>query len=59
MPSLLAKTSYIGDAIHNLAVITDIRVYHPHATFDWLVEERLKNHLYTNFLSFTLEKPYT
>ncbi len=36
---LLVKTSSMGDVIHNLAVIADIRVQHPNATFDWLVEE--------------------
>lgn len=29
----------MGDVIHNLPVIADIRVHHPNATFDWLVEE--------------------
>jgi heptosyltransferase I len=36
---LLVKTSSMGDVIHNLAVIADIRAHHPSATFDWLVEE--------------------
>ena len=36
---LLVKTSSMGDVIHNLPVIADIRIHHPHAIFDWVVEE--------------------
>jgi len=36
---LLVKTSSMGDVIHNFPVIADIRKHHPHATFDWVVEE--------------------
>lgn len=36
---LLVKTSSMGDVIHNLPVIADIRAHHPHAVFDWAVEE--------------------
>ena len=36
---LLVKTSSMGDVIHNFPVIADIRKHHPHATFDWAVEE--------------------
>lgn len=36
---LLVKTSSMGDVIHNLPLIADIRAHHPHAVFDWAVEE--------------------
>jgi len=36
---LLVKTSSMGDVIHNFPIIADIRKHHPHATFDWVVEE--------------------
>ncbi|MFA6178549.1 MAG: lipopolysaccharide heptosyltransferase I [Candidatus Methylopumilus sp.] len=36
---LLVKTSSMGDVIHNLPVIADIRAHYPSAVFDWVVEE--------------------
>ena len=40
MPSILIiKTSSLGDVIHNLPVINDIRRAVPHAGIDWVVED--------------------
>ncbi len=39
MRILLVKTSSLGDVIHNLPVLTDIRRRWPDATVDWCVEE--------------------
>lgn len=36
---LLVKTSSMGDVIHNLPVIADLRAQYPTAVVDWLVEE--------------------
>jgi len=36
---LLVKTSSMGDVIHNLPVVSDIRSRYPNAEIDWLVEE--------------------
>jgi heptosyltransferase-1 len=36
---LLVKTSSMGDVIHNLPIIADIRAHFPDASFDWMVEE--------------------
>ena len=36
---LLVKTSSLGDVVHNLPVVTDIRVRFPEARIDWVVEE--------------------
>lgn len=36
---LLVKTSSMGDVIHNLPVVTDIRVHFPDAVIDWVAEE--------------------
>ncbi|MGH8750252.1 MAG: lipopolysaccharide heptosyltransferase I [Burkholderiales bacterium] len=36
---LLVKTSSMGDVIHNLPVVSDIRRYFPEAKIDWVVEE--------------------
>ena len=36
---LLVKTSSMGDVIHNLPIISDIRSRYPSAEIDWLVEE--------------------
>ena len=36
---LLVKTSSLGDVLHNLPVVTDIRQHFPQARIDWLVEE--------------------
>ena len=36
---LLVKTSSMGDIIHNLPVVSDIRAHFPEAEIDWVVEE--------------------
>lgn len=36
---LLIKTSSLGDVIHNLPVVSDLRRRWPQATIDWVVEE--------------------
>lgn len=36
---LLVKTSSLGDVIHQLPVVTDIRAHFPDAHIDWVVEE--------------------
>lgn len=39
MRILIVKTSSLGDVIHNLPVVTDIRRQWPDAAIDWCVEE--------------------
>jgi heptosyltransferase-1 len=40
MPRLLiVKTSSLGDVIHNLPILADIRAHFPDMRFDWVVEE--------------------
>jgi heptosyltransferase-1 len=39
MRILLIKTSSLGDVVHNLPVVTDLRREYPEATIDWVVEE--------------------
>lgn len=39
MRLLLVKTSSLGDVIHNLPVVSDLRRVFPDATIDWCVEE--------------------
>ena len=39
MNILIIKLSSLGDVLHNLPIIWDIRVKHPDARIDWLVEE--------------------
>ena len=40
MPNiLLIKTSSLGDVVHNLPVVSDIRTRFPRARVDWVVEE--------------------
>lgn len=39
MRILLVKTTSLGDVIHNLPVVSDLRQYFPQATIDWCVEE--------------------
>ncbi len=39
MRVLLVKLSAMGDVIHNLPVVQDIRLAHPEARIDWVVEE--------------------
>lgn len=36
---LIVKTSSLGDVVHNLPIIHDIRKHHPDAVIDWVVEE--------------------
>src|SRR5690606_30686549 len=36
---LIVKTTSLGDVIHNLPVIHDIRARHPDMVIDWVVEE--------------------
>lgn len=36
---LLVKTSSLGDVIHQLPAVTDIRIHFPAAEVDWVVEE--------------------
>src|SRR5512142_2223837 len=36
---LLIKTSSLGDVVHNLPVVNDIRACFPRARIDWVVEE--------------------
>ena len=39
MHVLLVKTSSLGDVIHNLPVVSDLKRMHPEAQIDWCVEE--------------------
>ena len=39
MKILLVKTSSLGDIVHNLPVVSDIRANFPDAEIDWVVEE--------------------
>ncbi len=39
MRILLIKTSSLGDVVHNLPVVTDLRCKFPEAQIDWVVEE--------------------
>jgi heptosyltransferase I len=39
MKILLIKTSSLGDVIHCLPVVNDIRAHYPNAQIDWVVEE--------------------
>jgi heptosyltransferase-1 len=39
MRILLIKTSSLGDVVHNLPVVTDLRAQFPGAEIDWVVEE--------------------
>ena len=39
MRILLIKTSSLGDVVHNLPVVTDLRREYPEAGIDWVVEE--------------------
>lgn len=41
MRILIVKTSSLGDVIHNLPVVSDIKRHFPHAVVDWCVEESL------------------
>ncbi|MEO7402468.1 MAG: lipopolysaccharide heptosyltransferase I [Burkholderiales bacterium] len=36
---LLVKTSSLGDVIHNMPAVTDLRAHFPEARIDWVVEE--------------------
>jgi len=39
VPILLVKTSSLGDVVHNLPVVSDLRRHFPEAAIDWVVEE--------------------
>jgi heptosyltransferase-1 len=39
MRILLVKTSSLGDVVHNLPVVTDLKAQMPEAIIDWVVEE--------------------
>jgi heptosyltransferase-1 len=39
MRILIIKTTSLGDVIHNLPIIADIKKIHPDATIDWVIEE--------------------
>jgi len=44
MPNiLLIKTSSLGDVVHNLPVVSDIRSRFPRARIDWVVEEAYRD----------------
>lgn len=44
MPNiLLIKTSSLGDVVHNLPVVSDIRARFPSARIDWVVEEAYRD----------------
>jgi heptosyltransferase-1 len=44
MPNiLLIKTSSLGDVVHNLPVVSDIRARFPRARIDWVVEESYRD----------------
>ena len=44
MPNiLLIKTSSLGDVVHNLPVVSDIRLRYPRARIDWVVEEAYRD----------------
>ncbi|MGP1685038.1 MAG: lipopolysaccharide heptosyltransferase I [Giesbergeria sp.] len=44
MPNiLLIKTSSLGDVVHNLPVVSDIRARYPSARIDWVVEEAYRD----------------
>ena len=44
MPNiLLIKTSSLGDVVHNLPVVSDIRACFPRARIDWVVEEAYRD----------------
>ena len=38
MRILIVKLSSLGDVVHALPVVADIRAAHPAATIDWVVE---------------------
>lgn len=39
MRILIIKTTSLGDVVHNLPVVADIKRQHPNALIDWVVEE--------------------
>ena len=39
MRILFVKTSSLGDVVHNCPAVSDVRISHPEATIDWVVEE--------------------
>ena len=42
---LIIKTSSLGDIVHCLPVINDIKYFVPESSIDWLVEDMDKNSL--------------
>jgi heptosyltransferase-1 len=58
---LLVKTSSMGDIVHNMPLIADIRKIYPDAIFDWVVEESFMeiaalNSLVSNFIPVTMRR---
>ncbi len=43
MRILLIKTSSLGDVVHNLPVVSDLRRRYPEARIDWVVEEAFRD----------------
>ena len=39
MNILLVRVSSLGDVLHNMPIVADIRRHFPHANIDWVVEE--------------------
>jgi len=39
MKILLVRLSSLGDVLHNMPIVADIRAHFPHAQIDWVVEE--------------------
>ncbi len=39
MKILIVKLSSLGDVLHNLPIVWDLRAQYPHAQIDWVVEE--------------------
>ncbi len=41
MKILIVKLSSLGDVLHNLPVVWDLRAKYPEAQIDWVVEEAM------------------
>ena len=39
MKILIVRVSSLGDVVHNMPMVADIRRFYPDATIDWVVEE--------------------
>ena len=46
MKILIVKLSSLGDVLHNLPVVWDIRARYPEAQVDWVIEEGLADDPY-------------